>query len=70
MKQWRFWATNVNVKSGHFGFTGSGFAQNFRQLVYNRKDTKQYTFCSVQAYLKGKDMTSVWSASLKNAGTS
>lgn len=68
MKQWRL--NNVNRK-WTFWIHGQWFCPKFlATCLYNRKDTKQYTFCSVQAYFKGKDITSVWRASLKNAGTS
>ena len=66
LKQQRFWATDVNRK-WTFCSIGLWFGWNPQvNRLYGRKETQQYKFGSVQAYKKGKGLTSGWRASLKN----
>ena len=64
LKQLGFFEWRTTTGSGLFAFLRSVFWPNC--LYYKSEDTRQYKFGNIEAYLKGKVLTSGWRTSLKN----
>ena len=63
LKQLGFFEWRTTTGSGLFAFLRSVFWPN---CLYKSEDTRQYKLGNIEAYLKGKVLTSGWRASLKN----
>ena len=63
LKQLGFFEWRTTTGSGLFAFLRGVFWPN---CLYKSEDTRQYKLGNIEAYLKGKVLTSGWRASLKN----